>query len=130
MNYFCKSTVADQGAVSSTRCGPESLKDIVDFVGGTNIATIGMESINTGETTYTLTTSETLTSNFFLRIWPGAVIDGAGTLTLDRPEQIIAAPGQKIFGSSITVVFTNGGTVHPGWWGDLTSAAVHTAAST
>ena len=55
-------------------------------------------------------------TNIFLDFAPGAIIDGAYTLTFDSADQIKAQPNQQIFGSSVTVVFTNGGTVHADWW--------------
>jgi hypothetical protein len=67
-------------------------------------------------TTYTLTTSETITSNIRLWFEEGVIIDGAGTLTLDSPAQIIAGPKQNIFGSSLTVTFTNRGEAPVDWW--------------
>ena len=115
-NYFVKSTMADQGAARAEDdfvCGPESLKEIIDWIGTTNQATIVLESKNTGQTTYTVTTAESVPSNIKVRIWAGAVI--SGTLTFDNTDQILAGDYQ-IF-SSATISFTNGGTYIPAWWG-------------
>jgi len=125
--YYIDATVTDQGSVSTA--GDRSLKDRIDISATIKTDVVFTNSGGGNTTTYTLTTSDTVTDNIFLNFENGAIIDGAGTLTLDRPEQINAMPGQQIFGSSITVVFSNGGTVHPGWWGDFTSAAVNAAAT-
>ncbi len=113
--YYVDSTEADQGVAG----GGRSLKDIVDDIGGSKQATVVFEHNESGNTTtYTLTTSETISSNIELVFENGAVIDGAGTLTLDNSGQIIAGINQKIFGSSITAVFTNPGPeVSASWWG-------------
>jgi hypothetical protein len=74
-----------------------------------------------------LTTSESIPSTIKLVIENGAIIDGAGTLTLASPSQIVASPGQQIFGSSITVVFTLAGTVYPEWNGAAEGNADDTA---
>jgi hypothetical protein len=56
-------------------------------------------------TTYTLTTSETIPSNITLRVENGAILDGAGTLTVNG---LFECGLQQCFGSSITVSFAVG----------------------
>jgi hypothetical protein len=117
-NYFVNPNMTDQGAARAEDdfvCGPESLKEIIDFIGTTNQATIILESKSVAQTTYTLTTSETIPSNITLKIWPGAVLDGAGTLTIDGGFE---AGLNKVFGSTITVTFGDSAIrgVYPQWW--------------
>jgi len=70
-----------------------------------------------GNKSYTITTATAVPSNVNIISQKGGVFGGVGTLTFDNPLQIDASPNQQIFGSSITVVFTNGGTVYPEWAG-------------
>ena len=102
--YYVNSNMVDQGAARDEddfTCGPESLKEIIDFIGTTNDAIIICEARKVGVTTYTLTTSETVPSNIQLVIENGAVFDGAGTLTINGT---LDAGSYQIFGDSITVV--------------------------
>ena len=69
-----------------------------------------------GNKTYTITTATAVPDNVNIIPQKGAVFDGAGTLTFDNYAQIQVADNQTIFGSSITIVFTNPPTVHPEWW--------------
>lgn len=75
-----------------------------------------------GNKTYTITTSTGVVSTVNVTAQKGAIWDGAGTLTFDNTDQIDAGSQQQIFGSSITVVFTNGGTAYIGWFDNLTQA--------
>jgi hypothetical protein len=113
--YTIDSSSLDQGAATSE--GNRSLKDHIDNNGTTIKARLRFPNDNpsSGVTTYTLTTDETVPDNVQLDFKNGAIIDGAGTITFDNVGQIKALPGQQIFGSSITVVFTNGGEVSLGW---------------
>ena len=112
--YYPDYTEADQGVVG----GGETVTDILADVGATENATIYFSHNSGGNTTtYTFTTNTAITDNFDIIIEDGVILDGAGTLTLDNPNQTIASSNQYIFGSTITIGFTNGGIVHPGWWG-------------
>ena len=102
--------IADHG--DDTETG--SLAWVLDQIGAT-LATVELP----GNKTYTITTATAVPSNVNIIPQKGAVFGGAGTLTFDRPEQIDALFNQQIFGSSITVVFTNGGVVHAKWAGAL-----------
>lgn len=114
--YYVDATATDQGAATSET--DRSLKDLIDAIGTSKKAQIILSHSGSGNTTtFTLTTSETLPSNIDLQIENGAVIDGAGTLTVDSPDKIKAGVDQQIFGSSITIVFSNAGAVYPEWWG-------------
>ena len=123
-NYYCNPNIADHGTGRTGDdfvCGPESLYEIINLVGTTNVATVILEARSVAETVYTLDTNESVPDNIFIRIWPGAIFDGAGTLTFDNPGQIDTVSNvgnQKIFGSSITVSFTKGGGtgIFPQWW--------------
>ncbi len=81
--YWVNPGEADQGAAGADN----SLKDLVDTIGATKNATIVFKHFPVaGNTTaYTLTTSETIPSNISVRREPGAIIDGAGTLTINGP---------------------------------------------
>lgn len=120
--YFVDSTQADQGV--STATGDRTIKDFVDSIGTSKKATLYfLHDFNANTTAYTLTTSETIPSNILLQIENGAVIDGAGTLTINS----VFNPGVfQVFGSSVTILFGvatagayGGGTtdIHPEWWG-------------
>lgn len=114
-SYAPNSAAADQGVTSTAYV---TLKNLVDAIGATDQATIILShSGATAQTTYTLTTNESVPANQKLYFENGAIIDGAGTLTLDSPDQIMANPGQQIFGTSITISFTNAGIDYPEWWG-------------
>ena len=110
--YWVDASAADQGAAANSR----SIKSLVDSIGTSKSATLVLSYSGTGNTTtYTLTTSETVPSNIALRMENGAIIDGAGTLTINGPLE--AGPYQ-IFGSSITITLgTNISTVYPEMWG-------------
>ena len=87
---------------------------VLDQIGATS-ATVELP----GNKTYTITTATVVPDNVNIIPQKGAVFGGAGTLTFDNSYQIDAKPNQQIFGSSITVVFTNKGTVSVGWFGAL-----------
>lgn len=71
-----------------------SIKAIVDSIGSNT------ETIYLRPGSYTLTTSETIPSNITLEFAPGAIIDGAGNLTINGA---IKADHSKIFDSTLTV---------------------------
>lgn len=110
--YFVDDNEADQGVTGNG----QSLKALIDTI-GSNKATVYFTHHGSASTTYTLTTSETVPSNVTLVFQRGAQIDGAGTLTVNSPGNIQALPQQEIFGSSLTVVFAQGGTIYPEWFG-------------
>ena len=112
---YADPTVADQGAATAE--GYRSIKDLVDAIGATRIATIALEPTGTGNTTtFTLTNNETITSNITLRIEPGAIIDGAGTLTINGPFE---AGLYQVFDTSGggSVVFAEGQKGYGEWFG-------------
>jgi hypothetical protein len=104
---------ADQGATGDS----DTIKYAVDTI-GSDRGTIYLRH-NSGDaaTIYTLTTAESIPKEIKVIAENGAIIDGAGTLTLASPNQI-KCERQKIFGSSITVEFINGSTVYPEWRGN------------
>jgi len=111
--YFPDKDESDHGATGNGL----SVKRIVDKIGTSKNATIVFTHTGTSDTTtYTFTTDETIPSNIRVVMQPGAIIDGAGTLTISGPFE--AGPYQ-VFGSSITVSFGSGAVkeVYPEWWG-------------
>jgi hypothetical protein len=120
---YADATEADQGATGNGR----SIKALVDDIGASKNAVICLLHSGSGNsTTYTLTTSETISSNIVLRIEPGAIIDGAGTLTINGPFE---AGHYQVFGSSITVSFGNGVLHHAlaEWWGAIADSSTDSA---
>ena len=112
-SYFPDPAQADQGAT----VGLATIKDFVDSIGTSKKATIVVSRGSVGNTTtYTLTTSETIPSNITLKMEPGAILDGAGTLTINGPFE---AGLSQCFGSSITVTFGSGAIEYDlaEWWG-------------
>ncbi len=117
-SYAPDAGAADQGV---TDTGVVTLKNLVDEIGTSKKATIIFSHTGAGNTTtYTLTTSENIPFNISLEIENGAIIDGAGTLTIFGEF----SPGpRQLFGSSITVEFGDDAHlspiqyVYPQWWG-------------
>jgi len=108
--YYADATATDQGA--ATTRADRSLKDLIDTI-STATATVVMPHSGTGNTTtHTLTTSETVPANVKLSIQFGAIIDGAGTLTINSDFD---HPRTQCFGSSITVEGLS--FAYPEWFG-------------
>jgi len=125
--YFVDSTEADQGVATAT--GDKTIKDHVDAIGTTKKATIYcLHDFYADTTSYTVTTNVTITSNITLEIENGALIAGAGTLTIQGQFK---AGLHKVFGSSITVVFAGGvcEKYHPEWFDDDIDALVDSLTS-
>ena len=109
--YFVDSTEADQGVATAT--GDRTIKDHVDAIGATKKATLYLlHDFDADETDYTLTTNITISSNITLERESGAVIDGAGTLTINGPFK---SDLSKAFGPSINIVGLK--EVYPQLWG-------------
>lgn len=109
--YSVDHNETDQGAAGEGK----SIKTFVDAI-GSDSATIQLRH-NSGSatTTYTLTTNVTIPSNITLEIENGAVIDGAGTLTING---FIEAGVYQILGSNITIIGDlQNGTLFPQWCG-------------
>jgi hypothetical protein len=111
--HYPDATAVDQGLTGSS----DTVKYSVDTLSSNNGTIYLKHDSGSATTTYTLTTSESIPSTIKLFFEKGAIIDGAGTLTFVSPSQIEASSSQQIFGSTITVVFSNGGEVVPEWWG-------------
>lgn len=112
--YEVDASETDQGATGNHR----TIKAYVDAIGSSKIATIKLRHTGAGNaTTYTLTTSETTPSNITFVIEPGAILDGAGTLTINGPFPHGDDLTQK-FGSSINISFGVGSIKedYPHWW--------------
>ena len=79
--FYPDCTETDQGVTGNGK----TIKAFVDAI-GSDKATIHLRH-NSGSatTTYTLTTSETIPDNISLEIENGAILDGAGTLTVNGP---------------------------------------------
>ena len=111
----------DQGATGDGL----SIKALVDII-DTDTATIVLRHNSGGATTsYTLTTSETIPSHITLEIENGAILDGAGTLTINGPFE---SGLSQAFGSSITVEGLGGKFVHVEWFGESGTFAAVAAA--
>jgi hypothetical protein len=82
--YYPDADAADQGVTGSSN----TIKYYVDLIGADNATIFLRHGSSSATTTYTLTTSETIPANITLKVERGAVIDGAGTLTLDNLSQI------------------------------------------
>ena len=110
-SYAPDAGAADQGV---TDTGAVTLKNLVDEIGTSKSATIIFSHTGAGNTTtYTLTTSETIPSNISVWREPGAIIDGAGTITINGPFDDGL---YQFFGSSLPVpVFGSGAVkeIHP-----------------
>ena len=120
--YLVDYTETDQGAAG----GGNSVFDIIAEVGAvTNTIMYFAHNSGAATTTYTLTTSDSIPDNFDIVIEKGVILDGAGTLTLDSPNQIIAQPDQLIFGTTITLVVTHPGILYPEWKGALGDGATN-----
>jgi len=114
--YLVDYTEVDQGAVGSGN----SVYDIIAEVGAVTRTTMYFaHNSGAATTTYTFTTNEVITDNFNIIVENGVIFDGAGTLTLDNPNQIAVQPRQYVFANADIVSFTNGGEVFPQWWGAL-----------
>ena len=111
--HVVDSTATDQGADTIG-----SIKNYVDSIGTSEKATIYLIHNGLSNTTaYTLTTSETIPSNITFDIEDGAILDGAGIITINGPFPRISL--SQCFGSSITVVFGDQSIkeAYPEWWG-------------
>ncbi len=111
-HYVCDASAVDQGATTNVN----SLKSLVDTIGGSLDATIEVPHTGTGNTTtYTLSTDLTIPSTISLRVHKGAIItvDSGKTLTLQGPVQ---AGGYTIFAGDGTKTVSS----YPqdqAWWG-------------
>jgi len=113
--YYPEYSAIDQGITGDSN----TLKYYVDLV-ATDFATIYLRhSSGLATTTYTLTTDETISSNITLKIEDGAILDGAGTLTINGPFEHSLS---QCFGSSITIAFGSRvvNEVYPEWWEENT----------
>jgi len=103
--YYVDASEVDIGATGNG----SSLKDIIDSVGGSNFAyIIFRNSDQDDETTYTLSTSEVVTDNFYIIMEDGAVIsrDSGKSITINgqleaNPVKIFTGTGTTIFGTGI-----------------------------
>lgn len=122
--YYVDASEADQGVGNG-----ESLKAHVDAIGADKATIVFQHDSEGATTTYTLTTSETIPSNIKLVFENGAIIDGAGTLTINGPFN---AGLYQTFGSSVTIAFGDlTYKIYPQWFGaynDGTNAAATIAA--
>ena len=113
--YYPDYNETDQGVAGDGN----SVEDILTAVGGSTNATMYFAH-NSGSitTTYTFTTNEIVTDNFNIIIENGAIINGAGTLTINGPFE---AGSYQVFGSGITVIFGDGvvETILPQYFGAL-----------
>ena len=113
-NYFYPDySEADQG-VASVGAG-STVTDILAEVGAVENATIYFSHNSGGNTTtYTFTTNTTISANYNIIIEDGAILDGAGTLTINGPME---ASLDQIFGGTITPLFGYNREIYPEWFG-------------
>ncbi|MCP3683612.1 MAG: right-handed parallel beta-helix repeat-containing protein [bacterium] len=122
--YLVDPTETDQGSAGNGR----SIKDFVDSVGSTKKATLFFPHYadDGNTTTYTLDTSETMSSNFFIDIQPGAQIAIATGVTLTI-EGGFKAGLTKCFALTGTgaVSFSSNliSRVHPQWFGAVANGS-------
>ncbi len=118
--FFVSSGAADQGVSSAG-----SVKEIIDAIGTTNLATLVFASASTtAATTYTFSTDETITSNISVEVEPGATIAVATgkTVTINTLGTV---PNQKwidLTGTGKVVIASNmiARATNYQWWGDAT----------
>jgi hypothetical protein len=119
--FFPDYNATDQGVTGSNN----TLKYYIDTIGSDQATIVLRHNSGSATTTYTLTTSETIPSNITLKVGRGAIISGAGTLTVSNDPD---AGSYKIFGTSITITGITESWAE--WWGAAPSAsqAVNSAA--
>ncbi len=94
---FCPNPGAyDQGITGNS----DTLKYAIDTAGSDIVKILLRNTSANGTTTYTLTTDETIPSNVILVFDPGAVLGGAGTLTINGT---IEAGNYQIFDNDLFV---------------------------
>jgi len=114
--YFPDYTEVDQGAIG----GGNSIFDILAEVGAVTKATMYFaHNSGAATTTYTLTTNETITSNFDIIIEDGALIALTGDLII---EGSLNAGNYQVFSGAGAVTFPSGTQVKSAWYSDLTVA--------
>ena len=116
-NCYPSYAAVDQGATGDNN----TLKYCIDTIGADQATIVLRHNSGAATTTYTLTTAETIPANVTLKVERGAIIDGAGTLTINGS---LESGLYQVFGASITVTGLN--ISYPEWWGD-TSAAIISA---
>jgi len=114
-NYYYPDYLAtDQGVTGNNN----TIKYYVDTIGATEIATIYLKhNEESDETTYTLSTNETISSNIAFVIEPGAIIDidGGVTLTIGKMDSIERF--QKFSGVGLVNFEANSvKEIYPDWW--------------
>jgi len=112
--YVVDAAETDQGAAGEGK----SVKDFVNAIGSASATLLFTHSGAGSTTTYTLTTSETTPDNITVIMEHGAILDGAGTLTINGPFEADLSPH---FGASITIVFGTSQPLNIEWWGVSTA---------
>jgi len=114
-NYYYPDYLAtDQGVTGDNN----TIKYYVDTIGATEIATIYLRhNEENDETTYTLSTNETISSNITFVIEPGAIIDIDGGVVLIIGKMDSFERLQKFSGAG-SVNFEDGAVkeIYPEWW--------------
>ncbi|MFC1611608.1 right-handed parallel beta-helix repeat-containing protein [Myxococcota bacterium] len=94
-----------------------TLRAAIDRIGTDTRGTIVLAHDGAASTTtYTLTTSLVVPNTIVLGFENGAIIDGTGTLTVHSPGHVDVGTRQHIFGSSVSIVYEETGTVWVDWY--------------
>ena len=94
--YYPDAAAADQGVTGDSN----TIKYYADLADGNKATVLLQHSSGGSSTTYTLTTNETIPENISLVFENGAILDGAGTLTINGP---VSSSSYQIFGDNLTV---------------------------
>ena len=112
--YYPVSTASDQGVAGNKN----TIHHFIDTTGTSEITLVLRNNSGSATTTYTLTTNETIPERVTLQIERGAVLDGAGTLTIESNLDINR---YQIFDVTFDVDFAvetpANFEVFPEWWG-------------
>jgi len=102
--FYVDSTETDQGVAGNGL----TIKALVDAIGSDKGTIYLRHNSGSAETTYILTTNETIPSNITLEIENGAIIDGAGTLTVNSPKNGVVTVFPVTDGNSFNVLLPDG----------------------
>jgi len=123
IKLYVDSTEVDQGAAGAGL----SVKDLIDGLSASEKAILVFQHNGGSATTYTFTTGQVIPENVFIEVLAGAVLDG--TVNLESPGHIIAAPSQQVFTDTSTITFNDGGAITFQWFGATGDGSTDDAAA-